>query len=133
MGGSADQLTRNFELKEGLTARYGDALGVKRVAISDFVIMLLHWFPRDNAGRVEFDYLFGNLFFIDVPTLSGVVLIMNLSSTITHDRFGIAGDAVVQALAGGGIVMHVVVSQIVFSFLQVQLRVNRLRPALSPA
>jgi hypothetical protein len=86
--------------------------------VADVGFMVLHSTSAKYSDRIEFNYFFGNTFYIDVPTLFGLVIVWSLADGLAP-----------QALADGGLVMHVVFSQIVFAFLQVQLGFNRRRPA----
>jgi hypothetical protein len=55
-------------------------------AIVDFLLMWLHAADRTQDGRLEYDYFYGNAFFIDLPIMLGVLVAMLFSHTIiTND------------------------------------------------
>jgi hypothetical protein len=89
----------------------------------DGYLMWGHVKDRYNEGRHEYDFFFGNLFFIDFPIVIGaiaVVIFVNLTTDKDWDE-----KAIIDATSAAAAVMHVALSQIVYAALQVQLRMKR--------
>jgi hypothetical protein len=91
------------------------------------VVFMLH--SAEQIEAVNRDYFFANAFFVDVPTLVGVIAVLLFSASITGRAFGPGQDEIVRAISGGGIVMHVIVSQVVLASLNVQLHLKKAQPS----
>lgn len=94
-------------------------------ALVDFYLMWRHIKDRYNEGRHEYDFFFGNLFFIDIPIVIGAIAVVVFASQTTFNDP--EARSIIEASSAAAAVMCVALSQVVYAALQVQLRMKRQR------
>lgn len=97
-------------------------------AIADASIVAVLWKQKDGPLWLENREIIGALCYIDIPTLIGVSAIVwygHLFESEWVNHTDLAGhEPILKAMSGGALIIHVVTSQIILSFLTAQVRFN---------
>jgi hypothetical protein len=84
-------------------------------ALADGLILCVLWRQKDGKLWLENREFFGVLCYIDIPTLFGIFLLVRYAPMLLDGTT--TPDYIMKALAGGALIIHVVTSQIILSFL----------------
>ena len=93
--------------------------------IVDIMLAVSHAADVSPEGRHEYDFFWGNACFIDIPILLGVTAVAIFMSTLLGAAHGKIGNDVVDVASTGASLMHLVISQIIYCFLTLQLKLKR--------
>ena len=83
----------------------------------DLMLIFMLSIDRTEEGQIELGYFSGSFLFIDLPTLFGIIAMMEIVAPAISPSFGVDRFPVVQAFFGGSLVMHIALAQIVLAFL----------------
>ena len=87
------------------------------LSVVDLMLIFLLSIDQTEEGRIERGYFSGSFLFIDLPTLVGILAMMEIVTPVISPGFGVDKFSVVQAFFGGSLVMHIALAQIVLVFL----------------